>query len=104
MGEHISERERSALATYVTLFRQFVAGSMSADEFETTFLDAYKNDPTLWSGSTFDTLDAVFADVDDYTGDASLRARAGGLDAEQLRERVRKALAALTELVGDGSA
>ena len=38
-------------------------------------------------GKEFDVLDGLFADVDEYVSDPTLRATVGGLDGEELRQR-----------------
>ena len=76
-----------AVAPYAILLRLFVDGRMTAEEFEVVFLSLYKNDPTDWPGETFDVLDRLFGDVDDFVADDRLRTETGGIDAEELRRR-----------------
>lgn len=82
----------SAVDPYVVLLEAFVAGRLSAGEFEMVFLRMYKNDPAEWPSSIFDVLDGLFADVDEYCSDDVLRGEVGGLDEEQLRSRSTAAL------------
>lgn len=77
------------LAVYEPLIREFVSGALTADQFESAYLSVFKQDHSQIPGPEFEILDGLFADVDDYVADADLRARAGGLDGEQLRERAR---------------
>lgn len=88
------------MAPYAVLLRLFADGAMSADEFEVVFLRFYKADSTDWSPELFRVLDALFADVDDYCSDPSLRQRVGGLDEEALRAKCKLALAELGDLAG----
>lgn len=87
-----SEAIMGALARYRSLITEFVTGAMTADAFETRFLAQYKDDPTKWPREIFEILDGLFFDVDDYAGDPDLRARAGGLDAADLRARAEETL------------
>ncbi len=85
------------LAVYEPLLRAFVSGELSADNFEAAYLAKFKQDRSQVPGPEFEVLDGLFADVDDYVADAVLRERAGGLDAEQLRDRARAAYTRLYE-------
>jgi len=89
-----------AVAPYAILLRLFIAGAMSADEFEVVFLRLYKSDATDWSPELFEVLDGLFADVDDYCADPSLRESVGGTDEEALRVRCEVAVDKLRELAG----
>ncbi len=80
-----------AVAPYLVIMRQFIAGSITGEEFETVFLPLYKRDPTRWPADIFRVLDGVFADVDDFVFDAGLRNTVGGLDENALREKVERA-------------
>src|SRR5258707_12129149 len=73
----------------------FVIGNISADEFETDYLARFKDDPNQVIGEEFDILDELFADVDDYVSDPTLRESAGGISGEELRARARDAYARL---------
>lgn len=83
------------LKNYEELIRRFAFGDMTADEFETDYLARFKADQNQVSGTEFDVLDGLFADVDDYVKDPNLRARVGGLSGEELRTRTRAAYALL---------
>jgi hypothetical protein len=82
------------------LLQQFLDDRVTANEFKGIFLRLYKLDPTAWPADIFDVLDRLFADVDDYCSDSELRAKVGGLDAEELRERARNAFERLGDLAG----
>jgi hypothetical protein len=79
------------LINYRDLVRRFVIGEISADEFETDYLARFKDDPNQVIGEEFDILDELFADVDDYVSDPTLRESTGGISGEQLRARARDA-------------
>ena len=83
------------LEGYRDLIRSFTGGGISADEFETSYLSQFKDDPNQVTGDEFDVLDGLFADVDAYVSDPTLRASAGGISGEELRERARAAYARL---------
>jgi hypothetical protein len=85
------------LETYRDLIHRFVIGDISADEFETDYLAKFKDDPNQVIGEEFDILDELFADIDDYVGDPTLRESAGGISGEELRVRARDAYARLFE-------
>jgi hypothetical protein len=93
---------RRAMEPHRVLIAEFTAGDISADQFETRYLAQYKADPTRWTPVLFNILDGLFFDVDDYVGDAKLRARAGGLDGEELRARAQVALRRLDEYSSRG--
>jgi hypothetical protein len=83
------------LEGYRDLIRRFAIGEISADEFETDYLARFKDDPNQVVGEEFDILDELFADVDDYVSDPTLRESAGGISGEELRARARDAYARL---------
>ena len=83
------------LETYKDLIHRFVAGEISADEFETDYLTRFKDDPNQVTGEEFDILDGLFADVDDYVSDPALRETTGGISGEELRARARDAYSRL---------
>jgi hypothetical protein len=83
------------LEGYRDLIRRFAIGEISADEFETDYLARFKDDPNQVVGEEFDILDELFADVDDYVSDPTLRESAGGISGDELRARARDAYARL---------
>lgn len=85
------------LENYRDLIRRFVIGDISAEEFERDYLARFKDDPNQVIGEEFDILDELFADVDDYVSDPTLRESTGGISGEELRARARDAYARLFE-------
>jgi hypothetical protein len=85
------------LERYADLLSRFTGDQLGAGDFEKQFLTLYKNDASRWSDAEFDVLDSLFAAVDAYTPDPSLRDE-GDLDENQLRDAARRALAALRSL------
>ena len=83
------------LENYRDLIRRFVIGDISADEFEAEYLTRFKDDPNQVIGEEFDILDELFADVDDYVSDPTLRESTGGISGEELRARARDAYSRL---------
>jgi self-protective colicin-like immunity protein len=75
------------IAKYRNLVSRFINRQISAEEFQSSYFVVFKNDEDQVPGLEFKILDKLFADVDDYTADAELRKRAGGLDDEELRSR-----------------
>ena len=53
---------------------------------------------SVWPDGVFELLDGLFFDVDDYTGDAELRSRVGGIDEAELSRRTAERLSALIRL------
>jgi hypothetical protein len=79
------------LEKYRDLIRRFVIGDISADEFEADYVARFKDDPNQVIGEEFDILDELFAHVDDYVSDPTLRESTGGISGEELRGRARDA-------------
>ncbi len=86
---------------YRRLISAFVGGEMEVGEFERTFLQMFKGDPSNFREDEFVILDALFADVDAFCADLELRGE-GDLDADGLRARAESALAKLTALSAEG--
>ncbi|AFU02902.1 colicin immunity domain-containing protein [Nocardia brasiliensis] len=84
---HQNNAEPQGLTLYEDILRRFISGEIDAPTFESEYLTTFKSEKTRFGPPVFDLLDALFADVDDYVADAQLRAEAGGLDDEQLRQR-----------------
>lgn len=51
---------------YQELFQKFIDGSISAQSFETTFLQAFKAEPSRMSKELYTILETVFEAVDCY--------------------------------------
>ncbi len=70
----------------IVLIRDFVEHRISADEFESRYLTAFKaGTGDVADDDIFETLDGLFADVDAYVADPTLRTDPEDLDEEQLR-------------------
>lgn len=79
------------LETYRDGIWRFAFGDASADDFESDYLARFKSDANQVVGVEFDVLDELFADVDDYLSDPTLRAATGGISGDELRSRARNA-------------
>ena len=72
------------LEQYRELLHRFVIGNISADEFATDYLARFKDEPNQVIGEEFNMLDELFADVDDYVSDPTLRASTGGISGRRV--------------------
>lgn len=88
-------RPHRMLETYRDLIHRFIIDDISADEFETAYLRRFKDDPNQVIGDEFDVSDKLFADVDEYVSDPTLRNTTGGISGDELRDRARDAYARL---------
>ncbi len=79
--------DRYALSQYLDLMDEFLSGRASAAEFEERYLKKFKADSFRRPRRIFDVLDRLFAEVDSYVADPSLR-DPGDLDDEMLIDRV----------------
>jgi hypothetical protein len=94
----LSHDEARAVTPYLELIDKFVGREIGAPRFEDAFLDAYRSDDYPWSDDTFDVLDGLFADVDAFVADDSLRDHRD-LDAPGLLQAARQAAQRLRALV-----
>lgn len=95
MTSTTNEAVAQMLRGYDGIISRFISGVSSADEFETSYLRYFKADENQVTGDEFDVLDSLFADVDDYVSDPSLRESVGGIDEHELRTRAQKAYSRL---------
>ncbi len=82
---------------YIRLIESFVKGELSAEDFESRYLAMFKADKTHRREDEFRVLDRLFADVDSFCADPSIRST-DELDEEELRSRCVEALTALRSL------
>jgi hypothetical protein len=89
----LTRQVATAIKPYLELLQQFVAGDVSADEFEERYLPTYLGDESDHPYDVFLIIDRFFAEVDAYVGEERLRDPASGdLGPEELRERARELL------------
>lgn len=86
-----------ALAPFVALIRDFLAGTIDADTFERGYLRASREDLHHRPRAVYLVLDTLFADVDAYCPDPALRGP-DDLDAAGLRHAASRAAARLAAL------
>lgn len=77
------------VATYLELFDDLLSRRCMPAQFRITFCAVYKNDSREMSRAEFEALDWLFGELDEYTADPELRKKAGGLDDEQLIDRMK---------------
>lgn len=83
---------------YLELLRAYLAGSMTADTFQHTYLDKFKSENRPLGEESFNVLDELFGDVDAFCPDPVLLAeltkiKSGWyLDEKTLRGRVEAAV------------
>jgi hypothetical protein len=76
------------LEPYRQLLTDFVAGRISADDFQTEYFERYQNDNRWFPDSIYDIVDGFFADVDAYVEEERLRdPEQGDLGPEELRAK-----------------
>jgi hypothetical protein len=83
---------------YVHLLEEFVSGRIGAEAFEERFLELFKSDETMHPEAQFMVLDRLFAAVDSYCADPSLRDE-HDFNEEQLWHESQVALDKLKALV-----
>jgi len=83
---------------YITLLKEFVTQTIPANEFESKFLEMFKNETAPISGREFQILDKLFGDVDAYCSEPNLFDPEFDIDEAELRLSAQKALDELREL------
>jgi hypothetical protein len=85
---------QSTAEDYRLLIGQSLDHELTSIEFESTFLDRFKNEPEGMPESLYLELDKLFVDVDMFCADDELRAD-DELDEEGLRRACERTLIAL---------
>jgi hypothetical protein len=96
------DKMKSSLNPYADLMEAFIHKKIAAVDFERQYLELFKLDNTAWSDAEFVVLDRLFAAVDAFCADPSLR-DSEDLDEEQLRQEVQKTFAKLKTFRTQGS-
>jgi hypothetical protein len=86
-----------ATTKYSELIERFLASDLDVTAFEAQYLALFKNETCIFPPEIFDVLDTLFADVDAFCADDSIRT-ADGIDEGQLRESCRRTLMQLRTL------
>jgi len=82
------------VSQYLSLLKSFLAGELSAEEFQGTYLDMFKRENRQFEQTLFSALDTLFGDLDSFVPDPALRAELESqnpgfyLDETTLRRRV----------------
>ena len=84
------------LEQYTVLIREFLDGAIDAQEFESRFLEKFKNETTVLPAEIFEVLDGLFGAVDAFCPDPDLCDR-DDLNEQQLRAIATEALAKLVD-------
>jgi len=85
---------------YIKLLEEFVGNKITADEFERRFIQLFKGDNNLQTGTEFKILDKLFADVDAYCSDPDLiEDPRFDIDGVQLQVSAQEALNKLVKLI-----
>ena len=82
------------LEQYILLITQFVAGDITASQFEVSYLEMFKNESRELPEDIYNVLNGLFSDVDVYCGDSELRD--DDLGDEELLSSARNALKKLS--------
>lgn len=94
------------ISHYLLLLKQFLDNQMSAEAFQSVYLDTFKRDDRPLDSVLFNILDTLFGDIDSFVSDPGLRceleAQTPGfyLDEPTLRRRVSEAYAELQHHAG----
>ena len=89
---------------YGLLLHRFLAGALSAEDFQRAYLERFKNESRELDDSLFEILDELFGDVDAFCADPALLAALTGakpgfyLDEKVLRAKVMQASQRLARL------
>lgn len=85
-------------APYAALMEAFLRQRLSAHEFETAYLRAFKDDDTDWPEPIYQILNEVFFDIDAFYPDLSIQG-ASVIDEAELRRRVGRSLVVLRQSI-----
>lgn len=83
------------LEQYILLITQFIAGDITASQFEVLYLEMFKNESRELPEDIYNILNGLFSDVDAYCGDSELRDD-DDLGDEELLSSARNALKELS--------
>ncbi|WP_237165540.1 colicin immunity domain-containing protein [Mycolicibacterium obuense] len=92
------DRGLPEITPYVDLIDRFLQGSVSAPDFQLTYLRMVKNERRILGGRVFPVLQELFEDADRYVADSRLRTGAEDLDDDGLMSCAARARSALRDL------
>lgn len=90
-----------ALKKYMELISQFISNDITLLQFNTRYLELFKQETVIFGGEIYETLNNLFLDIDQYCGDPNLWEE-GDLNDEQLLESAKKSLIKLQQIYNDG--
>lgn len=82
---------------YIELVESFTNIQISAQQFEKSYLEMFKNDSSQFSEREYEVLNNIFYDVEDFCADPTIRDE-DDLDERQLRTKSKKHLEELRAL------
>lgn len=88
---------KAKLSQYIDIIESFLRNEIDALTFETTYLEVFKKDHTLWQDDVFEILNQLFTDLDVFNVDPSLHDE-GDLNESELREQAAIAVNGLKAL------
>ena len=82
---------RDAYTDYKALLDRFMEKAIPVEEFQTIYLELFKNETRQLSEPLFALLDGLFGDIDSFSADPYLLAEQPDyyIDEAQLREKVK---------------
>lgn len=97
----MTDTEREKLREYRELLSRFLLNSMGPTAFQAEFLRRFREDPNLWTGEAYRTLEELFEEVDAYEADPAIRDK-DMIDEDQLKRVAAGSLRKITALIGGG--
>lgn len=89
-----SSTSREAIGRYAPIIESFLAGRLTADEFEDRYLGAFREDPGDWPDEIYDLLNEAFLDVEAFWLESD-ETDEFLIDEPELRRRMAITLAAM---------
>jgi len=90
------DKRNLTINSYLQLIKLFLDDAITAKEFESQYSDKFLNEVVEIGGNEFKILDALFAAVDAYCEDESIRSE-GDLDEKGLHDEAKNAYEILSK-------
>jgi hypothetical protein len=71
----MTQGERERVTAYRDLIALFMTGDLVAKDFQSRFLNLFKNDPNISGGETYSILESIFEEVESFEDDPSIRSK-----------------------------
>ncbi len=71
----MTQGERERITAYRDLIALFMTGNLIAKDFQSRFLNLFKNDPGISGGETYRILESIFEEVESFEDDPSIRSK-----------------------------